>query len=226
VEAKRALITGITGQDGSYLAELLIEKGYTVFGMVRRVAVQATHVIARVCRRGEVPLLVTITMTCQTAGARFLSRQPFKGDDLTDVTTTGYVFGSGAVTRFTTVSALQCSLEVRRMFKIVSVQIFVTCLTGVTPNIFSSGLFGGDRTLFLLTSCKNDLDREYKDRCEQESRECLIPFDNFHGLVLLTRSPCLQAWVCARHPGSGATIELLKGFHEVSNRFCLIFRHS
>ncbi|HEY3414035.1 MAG TPA: GDP-mannose 4,6-dehydratase [Armatimonadota bacterium] len=31
-----ALITGITGQDGSYLAELLLEKGYTVFGMVRR----------------------------------------------------------------------------------------------------------------------------------------------------------------------------------------------
>jgi GDPmannose 4,6-dehydratase len=36
VEEKRALITGITGQDGSYLAELLLEKGYTVFGMVRR----------------------------------------------------------------------------------------------------------------------------------------------------------------------------------------------
>ncbi|MBI5405176.1 MAG: GDP-mannose 4,6-dehydratase [Candidatus Kerfeldbacteria bacterium] len=34
--AKRALITGITGQDGSYLAELLLEKGYQVFGMVRR----------------------------------------------------------------------------------------------------------------------------------------------------------------------------------------------
>ncbi|MCB9358054.1 MAG: GDP-mannose 4,6-dehydratase [Calditrichaeota bacterium] len=33
---KRALITGITGQDGSYLAELLLEKGYQVFGMVRR----------------------------------------------------------------------------------------------------------------------------------------------------------------------------------------------
>lgn len=32
----RALITGITGQDGSYLAELLLEKGYEVFGMVRR----------------------------------------------------------------------------------------------------------------------------------------------------------------------------------------------
>jgi GDPmannose 4,6-dehydratase len=34
--AKRALITGITGQDGSYLADLLLEKGYEVHGMVRR----------------------------------------------------------------------------------------------------------------------------------------------------------------------------------------------
>ena len=33
---KRALITGITGQDGAYLAEFLIKKGYEVFGMHRR----------------------------------------------------------------------------------------------------------------------------------------------------------------------------------------------
>ena len=33
---KKALITGVTGQDGSYLAELLLEKGYEVHGMVRR----------------------------------------------------------------------------------------------------------------------------------------------------------------------------------------------
>ena len=31
-----ALITGITGQDGSYLAELLLEKGYNVWGIIRR----------------------------------------------------------------------------------------------------------------------------------------------------------------------------------------------
>lgn len=37
---KKALITGITGQDGSYLAELLLEKGYEVHGIVRRVALQ------------------------------------------------------------------------------------------------------------------------------------------------------------------------------------------
>lgn len=36
----KALITGITGQDGSYLAELLLEKGYEVHGMVRRVAAE------------------------------------------------------------------------------------------------------------------------------------------------------------------------------------------
>jgi len=37
---KRALITGITGQDGSYLAELLLDKGYEVHGIVRRVALE------------------------------------------------------------------------------------------------------------------------------------------------------------------------------------------
>jgi GDPmannose 4,6-dehydratase len=36
VAQRRALITGITGQDGSYLAEFLLEKGYAVYGMVRR----------------------------------------------------------------------------------------------------------------------------------------------------------------------------------------------
>ncbi|HBD94258.1 MAG: GDP-mannose 4,6-dehydratase [Spirochaetes bacterium GWF1_31_7] len=40
---KRALITGITGQDGSYLAELLLEKGYEVHGMIRRSSLINTH---------------------------------------------------------------------------------------------------------------------------------------------------------------------------------------
>src|SRR5881398_3779195 len=38
--AKSALITGITGQDGSYLADLLLEKGYEVHGMVRRASTE------------------------------------------------------------------------------------------------------------------------------------------------------------------------------------------
>jgi GDPmannose 4,6-dehydratase len=40
--AGKALITGITGQDGSYLAELLLDEGYEVFGMVRRSSTEAT----------------------------------------------------------------------------------------------------------------------------------------------------------------------------------------
>ena len=40
---KKALITGITGQDGSYLAELLLEKGYEVHGIIRRSSLINTH---------------------------------------------------------------------------------------------------------------------------------------------------------------------------------------
>ena len=41
---KKALITGISGQDGSYLAELLLEKDYNVHGVIRRVALEdETH---------------------------------------------------------------------------------------------------------------------------------------------------------------------------------------
>ena len=48
---KKALITGITGQDGSYLAEFLLEKGYEVHGIIRRASVPNTsridHLIAK-----------------------------------------------------------------------------------------------------------------------------------------------------------------------------------
>jgi GDPmannose 4,6-dehydratase len=37
---KKALITGITGQDGSYLAELLLKKDYEVHGLVRRTTIE------------------------------------------------------------------------------------------------------------------------------------------------------------------------------------------
>ena len=39
-KVKKALITGITGQDGSYLAEFLLKKKYKVFGFIRRVALE------------------------------------------------------------------------------------------------------------------------------------------------------------------------------------------
>ena len=45
---KKALITGVTGQDGSYLAELLLEKGYEVHGMIRRSSVDYRERIAHI----------------------------------------------------------------------------------------------------------------------------------------------------------------------------------
>jgi GDPmannose 4,6-dehydratase len=50
--AKRALITGITGQDGSYLAELLLAEGYEVYGMIRRLSApnvwRIEHLLGRI----------------------------------------------------------------------------------------------------------------------------------------------------------------------------------
>lgn len=51
---KRALITGITGQDGSYLAELLLEKGYRVYGLVRRSSTVNFERIAHIQDRIEI----------------------------------------------------------------------------------------------------------------------------------------------------------------------------
>jgi GDPmannose 4,6-dehydratase len=48
---RRALITGITGQDGSYLAELLLDEGYEVFGMVRRASTENLERIEHVLDR-------------------------------------------------------------------------------------------------------------------------------------------------------------------------------
>ena len=48
MSTRRALVTGITGQDGSYLADLLLEKGYEVHGMVRRSSTEAFDRLAHI----------------------------------------------------------------------------------------------------------------------------------------------------------------------------------
>jgi GDPmannose 4,6-dehydratase len=51
MDERRALITGITGQDGSYLAELLLEKGYEVFGVMRRASTENVERVAHLLDR-------------------------------------------------------------------------------------------------------------------------------------------------------------------------------
>ncbi len=57
MQRKRALITGITGQDGSYLAEILLEKGYFVTGMIRRSSSPSTCRIEKLLAEKSIQLV-------------------------------------------------------------------------------------------------------------------------------------------------------------------------
>lgn len=57
--AKRALITGITGQDGSYLAELLLEKGYQVYGLQRHASYPNTFRVDHLINNPKFPNFIT-----------------------------------------------------------------------------------------------------------------------------------------------------------------------
>lgn len=52
-DEKKALITGVTGQDGSYLAELLLAKGYEVWGLIRRASVSTTSRIDHITEKTD-----------------------------------------------------------------------------------------------------------------------------------------------------------------------------
>jgi GDPmannose 4,6-dehydratase len=103
---KRALITGITGQDGSYLAELLLDKGYEVFGLIRRAATPSTERIEHILDRitlivGEMTdqtSLIDAMETSQADEVYNLAAQSFVGDSWTVPVSTGDVDGLG-VTR-------------------------------------------------------------------------------------------------------------------------------
>src|SRR5919109_591863 len=60
---KRALITGVTGQDGSYLAELLLSKGYEVHGIIRRASTFIPEYTGDVTALGTIRILEAIRET-------------------------------------------------------------------------------------------------------------------------------------------------------------------
>src|SRR4051812_16462224 len=67
----RALITGVTGQDGSYLAELLLEKGYKVYGMLRNIQRESPERLAGIASRIE---FVEADLTDQSSLDRVLQQ--------------------------------------------------------------------------------------------------------------------------------------------------------
>ena len=103
---KRALITGLTGQDGSYLAELLLDKGYEVFGLVRRTSTPSDIRIAHLGDRvnvvvgdlSDTPSLLDAMEEAQPDEVYNLAAQSFVGDSWRQPIYTGDVDGLG-VTR-------------------------------------------------------------------------------------------------------------------------------
>ena len=93
---KRALITGITGQDGSYLAEFLLEKGYEVHGIVRRSAIEdpehrmsrITHIMDRLnIHLGSIdsyPSVSTVVKKVEPNECYHLASQSFVADFFSD----------------------------------------------------------------------------------------------------------------------------------------------
>ncbi|EIT84630.1 GDP-mannose 4,6-dehydratase [Fictibacillus macauensis ZFHKF-1] len=102
---KTALITGITGQDGSYLAELLLEKGYKVYGLVRRTATQNEENIAHLKKEIELitgdlcdlPSLLAALQEAKPDEVYNLAAQSFVGDSWSQPTYTAEVTGVGVL---------------------------------------------------------------------------------------------------------------------------------
>lgn len=100
---KKALITGITGQDGSYLAEFLLSKGYKVYGLKRRTATPNFENIQHVLDKIEllsgdlldISSLVNAIKISDPDEVYNLAAQSFVGDSWTQPIYTGHVTGVG-----------------------------------------------------------------------------------------------------------------------------------
>ena len=88
--SKIALITGITGQDGSYLAELLLSKGYKVHGIVRRVALEdEAHRLWRI--RNILDDITLHSASLESYASLFNIVQKIKPDELYHLAAQSYV---------------------------------------------------------------------------------------------------------------------------------------
>ncbi|MGZ7112144.1 MAG: GDP-mannose 4,6-dehydratase, partial [Halobacteriota archaeon] len=102
---RTALITGITGQDGSYLAELLLEKGYEVYGLVRRLSTPNQSRIGDIIDRvklleGDLTDQSSLNIAVQTAmpdEVYNLAAQSFVATSWNQPVLTGDVTGLGVI---------------------------------------------------------------------------------------------------------------------------------
>lgn len=103
---KKALITGITGQDGSYLAELLLEKGYEVYGLMRRTSTPSIDRIKHILDKiniikgdiGDTSSLFDVIKTVEPDEVYNLAAMSFVPQSWVEPVSTGNITGLG-VTR-------------------------------------------------------------------------------------------------------------------------------
>ncbi len=126
---KRALITGITGQDGSYLAEFLLGKGYTVYGMVRRTSTVRYERIQHIQDQlelvqgdmGDLSSLITAISTAEPDEVYNLAAQSFVPTSWNQPVFTGDITGLG-VTRL--LEALRTVNPAIRFYQASSSEMF------------------------------------------------------------------------------------------------------
>ncbi|MCI4340980.1 MAG: GDP-mannose 4,6-dehydratase [Thermoplasmata archaeon] len=126
---RRALITGITGQDGSYLAEQLLERGYRVYGLVRRLSTPNTRNISHLVDRVELldgdlhdPASLDSAMRASEPDEIYnLAAQSFVGVSFNQPVVTGEVTGLGTVRLL---EAMRSHADRARFYQAASSEMF------------------------------------------------------------------------------------------------------
>ncbi len=126
---KRALITGITGQDGSYLAEQLLDKGYEVFGLVRRLSSPNTRNIVQLLDRvtlldGDLLDPASLDQAVRVSAPDEiynLAAQSFVGASFSQPVLTGEVTALGALRLF---EAVRTRADRARVYQASSSEMF------------------------------------------------------------------------------------------------------
>jgi GDPmannose 4,6-dehydratase len=127
--SRRALITGVTGQDGSYLAELLLDKGYEVHGMVRRLSSENHHRLEPIRDRITIHTgdlldqrsLVDVMRACEPEEIYNLAAMSFVGASWNQPTLTAEFTGVG-VTRM--LEAMREACPEARFYQASSSEMF------------------------------------------------------------------------------------------------------
>ncbi len=118
MKQKTAIITGITGQDGSYLAELLLEKGYQVIGIKRRVSHLGSH--ERLDEIYSNPNLKLIYGNMHDASSIFSIINKYKPDEFYNLAAQSHVRVSFEVTEETLDTVAKSTLRILNAIKEVS----------------------------------------------------------------------------------------------------------